>query len=84
MIRAASDLGLRVPEDLSIVGYDDAPLLEWITPPLTTVKQPLAEMATLATQMLLTLARGEQLSSQRVELGTELIIRKTTAPPPSQ
>jgi LacI family transcriptional regulator len=80
VIRAADDLGLRVPQDLSVVGYDDVPLLEWVTPPLTTVRQPLSEMATVATQMLISMSRGEQLSASRVELGTELIVRKTTAP----
>lgn len=80
-IRAAHELGLRVPEDVSVVGYDDLPLASWLAPSLTTVRQPLAEMAALATQMLIALSDGEPLASQKVELGTELIIRESTAPP---
>jgi LacI family transcriptional regulator len=80
-MRAAAEAGLRVPEDLSVVGYDDLPVTAWLTPPLTTVRQPLAEMASLATRMLLGLSRGEVLTTPRIELGTELVVRETTAPP---
>jgi LacI family transcriptional regulator len=81
LIRAAHELGLRVPEDVSVVGYDDLPLASWLAPSLTTVRQPLSEMATLATQMLIALSDGDALSSRKVELGTELIVRESTAPP---
>ncbi|MEQ4719444.1 LacI family DNA-binding transcriptional regulator [Nonomuraea sp. B19D2] len=79
--RAAHELGLRIPHDLSVVGFDDLPPMEWMNPPLTTVRQPLTEMAAAATGMLMKLAQGEPLSQSRVELGTELIIRGSTAPP---
>lgn len=81
VLRAARELGIRVPEDLSVVGYDDLPVSAWLTPPLTTVRQPLAEMASLATRMLLGLSRGDVLTTPRIELGTELVIRETSAPP---
>ncbi|MCC2308646.1 LacI family DNA-binding transcriptional regulator [Cellulomonas chengniuliangii] len=81
VMRAARELGLRVPEDLSVVGYDDLPLTEWIGPPLTTIRQPLREMAGTATRMVLSLARGESPSNQRIDLATELIVRESTAPP---
>ncbi|WP_104110788.1 MULTISPECIES: LacI family DNA-binding transcriptional regulator [unclassified Arthrobacter] len=81
VMRAARELGLLIPRDLSIVGYDDLPVTAWLTPPLTTVNQPLAKMAALATQMLISIARGETLASSRVELGIELIVRESTAPP---
>lgn len=81
VLRAARQLGLRVPEDLSIVGYDDLPISQWIDPGLTTVHQPLREMAGLATRMLLTLAAGGDPPSMQVELVTELVIRASTAPP---
>lgn len=81
VMRAARELGLRIPRDLSIVGYDDLPVTAWLTPPLTTINQPLVEMASLATQMLISIARGETLAATRVELGTELIVRESTAPP---
>lgn len=81
VLRAARELGLRVPEDLSVVGYDDLPISQWIDPGLTTVHQPLREMAAMATRMLLTLAAGGEPPSTQVELVTELVIRSSTAPP---
>ncbi|MEV4471985.1 LacI family DNA-binding transcriptional regulator [Nonomuraea salmonea] len=78
---AAHQLGLRIPDDLSVIGFDDLPSVRWAIPPLTTIRQPLADMAAAATSMLLTLAQGEQLAQTRVELATELIIRASTAPP---
>src|SRR5690606_14404028 len=53
VLEAARVKGLRVPEDLSVVGYDDVPLAQWSSPPLTTVHQPLKHMAEEATRMLL-------------------------------
>lgn len=83
VLRAARERGLRVPEDLSVVGYDDLPLAAWIGPPLTTVRQPLQEMAATAARMVLDLARGEQPTNLRIDLATELVIRESTAPPRS-
>lgn len=81
VLRAAHDLGLRVPEDLSVVGYDNLPVTEWISPRLTTVNQPLQEMAATATRMVLSLARGETPANLRIDLATELVVRDSTAPP---
>ena len=76
---AARRVGLRVPEDLSVVGFDDVPMAQWLSPPLTTLRQPLAEMATLATRTLL---NGESTGIQhRVELATTLVVRASTQPP---
>ncbi|MBO1753342.1 LacI family DNA-binding transcriptional regulator [Actinotalea sp. BY-33] len=83
VLRAARELGLRVPEDLSVVGYDDLPMTEWIGPALTTVRQPLLEMASTATRIVLSLAEGEQPSNLRIDLATELIVRESTSAPPS-
>lgn len=83
VLRAAYELGLRVPQDVSIVGYDDVTVSQWIEPALTTVHQPLREMAATATRMLLQLADGQTLAHQRIELATELVVRRSTAPPPS-
>ncbi|MCK2215557.1 LacI family DNA-binding transcriptional regulator [Actinomadura sp. ATCC 31491] len=82
--RAAYDLGLRIPHELSVIGFDDLPQMRWAIPPLTTVRQPLTEMAATATGMLLTLASGEPLTQSRVELGTDLVVRGSTAPPPER
>jgi DNA-binding LacI/PurR family transcriptional regulator len=78
--QAAREAKLHIPEDLSIVGFDDLPVASWVGPPLTTVRQPLAQMATVAARLVLRLANGEQPSQTRVELATELVIRESTAP----
>jgi len=72
-----------VPEDVSLVGYDDLPLAEWIGPSLTTVRQPLRDMAGAAARMLLDIARGAVSATQRIDLATELVVRESTAPPPA-
>ncbi|BCJ68514.1 LacI family DNA-binding transcriptional regulator [Polymorphospora rubra] len=74
--------GLRVADDVSVVGFDDLPEVRWSSPPLTTVRQPLAEMGLLAARTVLRLARREKIESPRVELATELVVRDSTAPPP--
>jgi LacI family transcriptional regulator len=76
---AARQRGLRVPQDLSVVGFDDLPVSRWVSPPLTTVRQPLAEMGRTAAQMLGDVIEGLPLRSTRVELSTELIVRESTA-----
>jgi LacI family transcriptional regulator len=81
VLRAAWQLGLNVPEDLSVIGYDNLPVTAWTVPALTTINQPLGDMASTATQMLLDLARGVGLSTSRVDLVTELVVRESTAPP---
>jgi len=81
VIRAARGLGLDVPGDLSVVGYDNVPMAEWSGPPLTTVDQHIRDMAGTATRMLLDLAGGNDLPTTRVDLVTELIVRESTAPP---
>jgi LacI family transcriptional regulator len=73
--------GLRVADDVSVVGFDDLPEVRWSSPPLTTVRQPLAEMGLLAARTVLRLAQGEKIESLRIELATELVIRDSTAPP---
>jgi LacI family transcriptional regulator len=73
--------GLRVPEDISVVGFDDLPEAQWASPPLTTVRQPLAEMGKLAARTVLRMLQGEGVESPRVELSTRLMVRESTAPP---
>jgi LacI family transcriptional regulator len=80
-VEALRRRGLRVPEDMSVVGFDDLPEVRWSAPPLTTVRQPFTEMGRLAARTVLALARGEQPASPRVELGTELVVRASTAAP---
>ncbi|WDZ83404.1 LacI family DNA-binding transcriptional regulator [Micromonospora cathayae] len=75
---ALYERGLRVPDDLSVVGFDDLDAARWAVPPLTTVRQPLTEMAGMATRMLLSLVNGEELGSHRLELATPLVVRHST------
>jgi beta-xylosidase len=78
---AARQRGLRIPDDLSVVGFDELPVSRWASPPLTTVRQPLAEMGSTAAQMLGELIDLAPLRANRVELSTELYVRESTAPP---
>lgn len=80
---AARQRGLRIPQDLSVIGFDDLPVARWLSPPLTTVRQPLTAMGRTAAEMLLNLINGVRLRTQRMELSTELIVRESTAPPPA-
>ncbi|MEU5647401.1 LacI family DNA-binding transcriptional regulator [Streptomyces milbemycinicus] len=79
--RAARELGLRIPHDLSVVGYDDVPAVACADPPLTTVHQPLAEMATAATELALALGRGDDVPRLGLEIATTLTVRESTAVP---
>jgi LacI family transcriptional regulator len=80
VIEAARARGLRVPDNLSVVGFDDTEVARLSSPPLTTVRQPLREMGGVALRTALRLAAGEKLDSHHVELATELIVRGSTAP----
>ncbi|HYH92427.1 MAG TPA: LacI family DNA-binding transcriptional regulator [Candidatus Saccharimonadales bacterium] len=79
--QAARELRLHIPEDVSVVGFDDLPIASWVSPPLTTVRQPLIDMATTAAELVLAMARGESPAQTRRELATELLVRESTAPP---
>ncbi|MEU4770198.1 LacI family DNA-binding transcriptional regulator [Actinosynnema sp. NPDC023794] len=79
--RAAREAGLRIPADLSVVGFDDLPVAAMVDPPLTTVHQPLVEMAMAATELALALGRGEQPPQVGLELATTFTVRESTAPP---
>ncbi|MFL6134429.1 MAG: LacI family DNA-binding transcriptional regulator [Nocardioidaceae bacterium] len=83
VIEAARARRLSVPEDVSIVGFDDTELARIASPPLTTVRQPLKDMGAVALRTALRLAAGESIDSNHVELATELIVRSSTAAPPA-
>ena len=80
-IQAARERGLRVPEDLSVVGFDDVEHATIVTPALTTVRQPLAEMGRTAVSLLSRLMDGQSFETLHVELATRLVVRDSTAPP---
>jgi LacI family transcriptional regulator len=81
-IQAARARGLRVPEDLSVVGFDDVEHATIVTPALTTVRQPLAEMGRTGVSLLMRLLEGKRFETLHVELATRLVVRDSTAPPP--
>jgi LacI family transcriptional regulator len=72
---------LRVPQDLSIVGFDDTTEAELFRPALTTVRQPLAEMGRMGVSLLTRLLENHQLEALHVELATQLVVRGSTGPP---
>ncbi len=78
---AARRAGLRVPDDLSVVGFDDLPLGQWVGPALTTIRQPLLKMGMTAADLVLSLADGRRPEQHRIELSTSLVVRGSTAPP---
>ena len=79
-MQAAAERGLNVPRDLSVIGFDDLELSRVVTPQLTTVRQPLEEMARLGVQLLLRLIGEREIETLHVELATELVVRASTAP----
>ena len=79
--QAAREARLHIPEDVSVIGFDDLPITRWVSPPLTTIRQPLVEMAETAAELVLDLAAGDEPAQPRMELATELIVRESTAPP---
>jgi LacI family transcriptional regulator len=81
-LNVARRLGLRVPKDLSIVGFDDTFQATIVTPNLTTVRQPLAELGRMGVSLLLRLIDGQRLDALRIELATTLVVRDSTAPAP--
>jgi LacI family transcriptional regulator len=83
ILEEARRRAIRVPEDLSIVGFDDTYLASRSAPPLTTMAQPLLEMGRLAVRTLSQLINGTFLGTSHLELATNLVVRESTAPPSS-
>jgi LacI family transcriptional regulator len=79
--QAARDRGLRIPQDVSIVGFDDTFEASIVTPELTTVRQPLAEMGRMAVALLVRLLQNQRMDALHIELETKLVQRASTAPP---
>jgi LacI family transcriptional regulator len=82
-IRVASSLGLKIPQDLSIVGFDDDLRAVSCTPTLTTIHNPLDEIAAQAIDMVLQLVQGETVEARRINVPTRLVLRESTGPPPA-
>jgi len=80
-IQAARARGLDIPEELSIVGFDDVEHATIVSPTLTTVRQPLAEMGRTAVSLLVRLLEGQHFETMHIELATRLVVRDSTARP---
>jgi LacI family transcriptional regulator len=76
-IRSLLEAGLRVPEDVAIVGFDDIPLASRTTPQLTTIRQPIARMGSIAVNILLEMIDRPSVQPHRIILPTELVIRSS-------
>lgn len=81
VMEAVREQHLRIPDDVSIVGFDDVPQATQVHPPLTTVRQPLEQMGRAAARLLLKIIEEPNHPAQRIELPTELVIRETTRKP---
>ena len=80
-IRAITDQGLKVPEDISVVGFDDSEGASYHVPSLTTIRQPLHQMGAVAARILLQQIRGEESFPKVMPITPELVIRESTCPP---
>ncbi|WP_307796662.1 LacI family DNA-binding transcriptional regulator [Actinomadura barringtoniae] len=79
-IRGVRQRGLRVPEDVSVVGFDDSPMTAYLDPPLTTVRQPVREMSLAAVENLLEELGGAKVPRTELLYRPELVVRRSTAP----
>jgi DNA-binding LacI/PurR family transcriptional regulator len=80
--RAIYAAGLRVPEDISIVGMDDIEMAGYVQPPLTTVRLHVVQLATLGVQLLVDILSGKEPAQMEAVLKPELVVRQSTGPPP--
>jgi len=81
VIDAARSHGLRIPRDLSVVGYDDLQLAQWSSPALTTIHQPLTKMAEEAARLVIRMSESDLQNVPRMDLATHLVVRESTAKP---
>jgi LacI family transcriptional regulator len=81
-VEAIRVAGLRIPDDISLIAFDDLPTLRQIHPPLTTIRQPFYEMARMAARMLVDLINGQEVVSQQIVLPSQLIERASCGPAP--
>lgn len=81
ILEAAAELRLEVPRDLSVIGFDDIPEASQMTPPLSTIRQPMQTLGATAARMVVALMAGETLDTTHILLPTKLVPRATTAPP---
>jgi LacI family transcriptional regulator len=79
-IRAAEQMGLRVPDDLSVISFDNTPMARFTQPPLTAIDQPISETTSRAVELLIAAQKGEELPEEPTIVSADLIVRDSTAP----
>ena len=82
--RALHEAGHEIPRQVSVVGFDDIPEAQYFTPPLTTVRQDFSEMGRSSLRLLLELMQDTGQPPQRLTIAPELVVRRSTAPPPKR
>jgi DNA-binding LacI/PurR family transcriptional regulator len=82
VLRALNERGREIPSEVSVVGFDDIPEAQYFTPPLTTVRQDFGEMGRSSLRLLLELIQETGQPPQRVTIAPELVVRRSTGPPP--
>jgi DNA-binding LacI/PurR family transcriptional regulator len=75
--------GFAIPRDMSLIGYNNGPLTEYLSPPLTTIRLPGYDLGRLAAEMVVSLIEGEDPSAESVSIAPGLVVRESTAPPSS-
>ncbi|UGQ49145.1 LacI family DNA-binding transcriptional regulator [Massilia endophytica] len=81
-IDAIHSKGLHVPEDLSVIGFDDIPTSSYVFPPLTTMRQPMTELSACAVAELVALIQGREVAAKKIAFPMELVVRGSTGPAP--
>lgn len=82
IVKVSNQKGISIPNQLTVTGFDNAPASRYIWPSLTTIKQPITEMAIEATRILIRTIRGKPIESLSVMIKDELIVRESSAPAP--
>lgn len=78
-VKAVHESGLKVPEDISIIGFDNSEFCKYVTPALTTVKKPIREMSTEGAGRLMDMLDGNEVKGERIYISTELVVRESVA-----
>ena len=80
VLKVANQKKIAIPHQLSLTGFDDAPISRHLWPSITTVRQPVQEMATKALEMLIKLIRNDALDNQQPQFDSTVIVRESSAP----